>query len=131
MAAMSPELRVAAWLQLASHHSTESLKSIATPYSAQAGTTQTPNDDILTPLAALLQCRLDVQSITEGLGKAESWAALNSSQTQFSQLRTRFQTSMKRLSGGVLSRSLKIKAGDVPFGKVQWEKTCMCHDGRI
>ncbi|KAL0254520.1 hypothetical protein SLS55_009996 [Diplodia seriata] len=113
MATMNAETRAISWLQLVNHPSTENI--------ARAVAKQVPHDEILAPLAALLQCRLDVMSITERLEKADSWAALNSSQTQFSQVRTRFRTSMKGMSGGALAGSLRIKAGDVPFGKVQWE----------
>ncbi|OJD31252.1 uncharacterized protein BKCO1_5000077 [Diplodia corticola] len=129
MAVMSPELRAASWLRLVVHPSTESLGAVDTPYSPQSAAGQVQYDDLLTPLAALLQCRLDVLNVTEKLEKADSWAVLNSSQTHFSQLRARFRTSMKSMSGGVLSGSLKVKVGDIPFGKVQWENAYADSDG--
>lgn len=82
-----------------------------------------PFDEVLAPLASLLQCRHDVSSVTDNLRRAGSWAALNSSQTHLSRLRMRFRRSMKDMNGTGFPNYGRMGAGDVPFGKVQWERS--------
>lgn len=123
MAPISPESRTSLWLRLVNNLSAEDLRGITTSYSSTSARSQASCDEVLAPLAVLLQCRLDVLSLTETLKRAESWAVLNSSQTQLSRLRTRFRNSVRDLNGAALVQAGRMSAGDLPFGKVQWERT--------
>lgn len=133
MASLNPDSFMSSWLRLVDDPSKDVLSKITTTYTNAPKGNQTSCVDILTPLAMLHQCRLDVLSVTEGLRKAESWTALTDSQMQLSHLRLRFRKSTKEMGGAALKHFGRMRASDAPFGRVHWEKTGTrnIRDGRI
>ncbi|KAF4308009.1 hypothetical protein GTA08_BOTSDO04279 [Botryosphaeria dothidea] len=123
MASLNPDSFMSSWLRLVDDPSKDVLSKITTTYTNAPKGNQTSCVDILTPLAMLHQCRLDVLSVTEGLRKAESWTALTDSQMQLSHLRLRFRKSTKEMGGAAPKHFGRMRASDAPFGRVHWEKT--------